>query len=263
MRLSNVGLGALAMLTLLGCKKPMEAPEELQELAVWFWVEWEDPDALSEGVDNLLAFVEDEDELDVDGKWDQRSYVIDRSMSESDTDGLTKHGHDPADAVGVSLFYHSDYKPKHHLQHIRMKDQTPVEPSSPQFYERTFFENDGGCLRDNSCELARSDNEVERDNFLYHLTYDMRKEWRWVESDAGRALIGRSFNYDESYDDGSVRVLQGYSIDLFLPYRSNGLRYQVAWSQTDSPLKDEDITKGIAKGIDDGMETADEWLSEN
>jgi hypothetical protein len=36
-----------------------------------------------------------------------------------------------------------------------------------------------------------------------------------------------------------------------------------AWSHTDSPVKDEDITKGVAKGIDDQLSAMDEWLDEN
>lgn len=241
----------------VGCKSPLEAPEDLQELNQWMFENWEDPEAMASGAANLLEFARG---ADLQGGWEDRSYTG-GGFPRGAVDGLVEHQLDPQEAVSVSLFFSSSYRAHEHLEHIGLADQTPVEPSSPNHYQREFIENDADCVADGGCDLARSMNDVERNSLLYDLSYVMRKDWRWVTiEDVGDALCARSFNLD-SVSDGGIELLQGYSIDLFLPSAGGSTRYQTAWQQSDAGIDDEDMVGAIARGIEDQLSVMDDWLA--
>jgi len=249
------------LMALVGCKSPLEAPSDLEELTRWMFIEWEDPDALAAGAANLLEFARTE--VDFEADWEGRSYES-GALGEGAADGLVNHNYDPADTVSVVLFFSSRYPAEDHLDHIGMEDQTPVEPSSSELYNRSFIENDPGCVSDGSCEFMRSMNDVRRDTALYTLDYDMRKDWRWITIEGeGEALCARSFNL-ESASGNLIELQQGYSVDIFLPDGNGALRMQSTWQQMElAGLDAEDVGKTIIKGIDDQLQVHDEWLDEN
>lgn len=256
-------LALLALVGVVGCKQAVEAPSELAELSVWLWSSFEDPEpeVLSTGLDNLWAFQQAEIELSTG--WEDRGFdALDR-LDRDAVDPLVDHDNDPAAAIGMGLFFPSRFSPGGHLDIIGMRDQAPVEPSSPDHYVREFVENDPGCMRERACEVLRSMNDVHRDNFLYALEYEMGKDWRWVETAEGPALLGRSWNVGENTNDSNVRLLQGYALDVFLPRGDASVRYHAVWQQTDMPggLTDEDLTRAVLKGIDDQLTLHDDFLA--
>ncbi len=246
-----------------GCKSAIQAPAQLAELSPWIWENFdsEDPAVLASGIQGLVDFAQRLDTSDEVG-WQDRGYLELDRLSRGAVEGKVEHGFDPSETIGLGLFRDSDYGPDEHLAHIGLADQTPLEPSSPDFYVRAFHENGAACMASGSCEVMRSWNDVHRDNFLYELNYDMGKDWRWVETDAGDALVARSWNLDENTNEGKVRLLQGYSIDVFLPRDTRSTRYQVIWQQTELPigLTDEGIKNGLLKGIEDNIIVQDEWF---
>ena len=249
------------VMALVGCKSPLEAPSDLEDLTRWMFIEWEDPDALAAGAGNLLDFAQAE--VDFAADWEGRSYES-GALGAGAAEGLVNHDRDSADTNSVVLFFSSRYPAEDHLQHIKMEDQTPVEPSSSELYNRAFIENDPGCIADGSCDFMRSMNDVRRDNVLYTIDYPMRKDWRWVTIEGvGDALCARSFNL-ESASGNLIDLLQGYSIDIFLPDGDGSLRMQSTWQEMEmGGLDAEDVAKTIAKGIDDQLEVHDEWLDEH
>lgn len=250
----------IAALTLsLGCKKPVEAPAEVEELATFFHTQWADPEAMEAGVANLLTFV---DTVDLSADWDERSYVV-GGFTRADVEAFVEHDHDPADTVGVGLLFRSAFAVEDHMTHIRLEDQTPVEPSSPDLYTREWLEGDPDCVLAGGCESMRAMNDIERKNFLYTLRYDLDKYWRLIPTPDGRqALCARSFNVDETDNGNNIALLQGYSVDLFVPYDDALVRFQVAWQQTEIPgLDDEDMFGALAGGIDDVLTHQDAWLA--
>lgn len=253
-----------ASLLLVGCKEAIVAPQELAELSPWIWENFDDadPEVLQTGVQGLMDFAGTLDTSDEAG-WEDRGFLqLDKLSREAVADKVD-HNHDPKRTIGLGLFRDSAFGPDEHLQHIGMPDQTPVEPASPDHYTRDFHENGPGCMGSGDCEVMRSWNDIERDNFLYKLSYDMGKDWRWVEIEQGDALVARSWNIDENTNDGSVRLLQGYSIDVFLPRGTKSTRYQVIWQETELPggLTDDGIKNGLLKGIEDVIIQQDEWFS--
>jgi len=250
----------LVLMAVVGCKSPLEAPSDLEELSRWMFEEWEDPDALAAGAANLLAY---SDDVDFEADWEGRSYEG-GALSAGVVDGLVSHNYHTEDTNSVMLFYASRYDATDHQNHIVMEDQLEVEPSSSELYNRSFIEGDAECFLDGSCDLVRSMNNVRRDNALYTIDYDMRKDWRWVEiEDVGTALCARSFNL-ESASANLIDLWQGYSVDIFLPGDDGAIRFQSTWQELEmAGLDAEDVSKTIVKGIDDGMAVQDEWLDEN
>lgn len=253
----------LALPLLVACKRPAEAPTELAELTVFLWEQWdaEDPDLMAAAVANLDGFVARE--VDLGGGWEDRAFMEVGTMARAEVAPVVEHDFAPGDTVGVGLFYPSAYGVDRHIDDlIAMEDQTPVEPGSPEHYERTFTEGTPACLLDRTCDVLSSMNSIERDTFLYELDYDMGKAWRWVVTEDGtEALCARSWNVDENSNDGSVRLLQGYGLDIFIPRKGGVLRYHVTWQQTESAVSDEQIKGGIAKGIEDQMSLHDDFLA--
>jgi hypothetical protein len=250
---------------LMGCKKTVDAPATLAELSPWLWQSFddEDPEVLVAGLESLTAFAQSNLDLGSDPPWDERSFDSLNSFYREDVDGFVDHSRDPQSTVGVGIFYSSDHSVLRHLDIIGLEDQTPVEPSSPDHYVRDFVENTPACMADFSCEVLRSINDIHRDNVIYKLEYELFKDWRWIQLGAGEALLARSGNLDQNSNDGSVKVLQGYSIDVYLPVASGSLRYQTVWQETDLPggLTDEQMTGSVLKGIDTLLDHHDAFLA--
>lgn len=249
-------------LLLLACRDPQPAPAELDELTPWFFTRWasEDPAEMESAVASLLNFAAN---VDLEAPTDDRAYLV-APFTRADVEALVSHNFDPADTVGVGVMASSAFAPEAHFAHIRLTDVTPVEPSSPDYYQRTFTDGSPDCLLNRECETITALNDVERKNALYTLRYEMPKSWRWVTMpDGSEALCARSANLDEAESSAELRLMQGYSIDLWLPQDGGSLRYQVTWQQTEwGDLDDEDTVGILANGVDDIFKIQDEWLAE-
>lgn len=247
---------------LLACGGPEAAPTELDALTPWFFTRWadEDPAAMESAVAALLDFMAGQD---LGASTADRAFLV-QPFSRADVEGLVEHGFDPADTVGVGVIAASAFTPEEHFAHIRLEDLTPVEPASPDYYQRTFTDGDPDCLLARTCDTMRALNDVERKNALYTLRYEMPKTWRWVRTPAGEeALCARSANTDEAESNVDLRLKQGYSVDVWLPDPGGSLRYQVTWQETEwGQIDDEDTTGLLADGVDDVFAAQDTWLGE-
>ncbi len=248
--------------TMLACSEPVAAPTEVQDLTLWFFEEWdnEDPVGLEDAVANLLDFA---DTVDLDARWDERAYeapALDPEVLEDKVD----HGRDVSIALGVGVLYQSPNPVAEHLGLQFILDQTPMEPSSPNYYQRTIVEG-GGCFAERGCEILRYENDILRENVLYEVQYLMEKELVWVdvEGESEAAMVGRSWMPESAHDEGKISLWQGYSIDLWLPREGGTLRYQVSWQETEMPgLTWDQVSGVVAAGIDDLFEAQDEYIVE-
>ncbi len=250
------------VLSVLACSEPAVAPSEVQELTLWFFEQWdsEEPDDLETAVANLLTFA---DGVDLEARWDERSYEV-GALDPEVLDGKTEHGRDPTVALGVGVLYHSPNPLEEHLGLQFVVDQTPMEPSSPNYYQRTITEGEA-CFAARTCEVLRYENDILRENVLYEVSYVMEKELMWVAVDgvSHEAMVGRSWMPESAHDEGKISLWQGYSIDLWVPYAQGTLRYQVSWQETEMPgLTWEQVSGVVASGIDDLFEAQDEYIVE-
>jgi hypothetical protein len=246
----------------LACSKPIEAPAEVAELTLWFFEEWDnqDQEVIEAAVTSLLDWT---DQVDFEARWDERAYEI-AALSADELDGKIDHGRDPAEAPGVGLIYLSPHGIEEHLALQFITDQTPMEPSSPDYYQRTITQGED-CFADRSCDVLRYENDITRENIAYQVNYLMEKELLWVAVDglASQAICGRSWMPESAHDEGKISLWQGYSIDLWIPLGSGTIRYQVSWQETELPgLTWDQVSGVVAGGIDDLFEAQDEYIAE-
>ncbi len=248
-------------LLLIACSDPIEAPEDVTELTLWFYEQWseEDPAYLEAAVAALLDHAQS---VDFEADWSERAYEV-QPLDPEVLDGKIEHGRDVADAPGVGVVHHSVYPLADFLGLQAMPDQTPVEPTSPDHYDRVITEGDP-CFFQRDCDVLRTDNDMTRSNALYAVTYELPKEFRWVTvgEDQRAAMCARSWMPLSAHDGERISLWQGYSADIWIPLDGGTLRYQISWQETEIPGLDWDNIVGIvAGGIDDMFATQDDYLA--
>lgn len=250
-----------------GCQPPPEAPTELSELSAYLFAHWEDEDEtlLSQGLQNLYDFFSD---VDLSQDYNDLAYALD-PLTEDHIDVPHPDG-DAEDQLPVGLVTASEFRPATHTEVIILEDQTPVEPNSPDTYDRMFHDpDDPGCFPDRSCTLIRSLNDIVKDNLVMTIPYEMDKDFRWVpvriddEDDWG--ILSRSWCEEAGYGEaGNTSIDQSYSIDVFLPDGDAGLRYMALWSASTIPGVEDDVAQGTIKyGMNQIFEATEDYLVEN
>jgi hypothetical protein len=206
-------------------------------------------------------------------------------LTEADVAGLTRPDVPPEDALPVAVATLSPF-PIADQQHVQLlADQTPVEPYSPNVYDRTFLEGED-CWLDHGCERLETFNVLVKENALMTIPYEFKKSFRWLDlnlpdpiavpedeeppvvtSNPRWGYIGRSWQ-EESFsgEDGDTTLVQSYTIEVWLPFdEATTLRMLAVWSQTELGINmsDDMVAGTIRVGIDDNFEAGDDWLEEN
>ena len=244
-------LAALALMT--GCPPTPQANPVFSDATLFTFVEFDDPEPAN------LAFaarqLEREIYLSVDV---ETANVDDRALApeplgNEDVAGIDEvpdvypEGFDdagqpiqPGRALGVAIVGLSAHAPADHTAYLLLADQVPVEPASPDHYDRTFDEG-ADCFADRGCEFLRTTNDVTKDNPLMTATYILRKDYRWVdlnlpdpadvpegepivnEGTERWALIARAWDPDVAIGDaGNTAIYQSYTIEVWIPRDGDG-----------------------------------------
>jgi len=250
-------------LIVAACKKPPEAPKELNELSTYLYQEWdnEDPALMEAGLANLHAFLEDED---LEAGIMDRSWELEPITRSNVSDIPFPEDADPKNTLGVAVAYRSTWPVDDHALLQLEEDQLPAEPSA-KVYSRTFpDESKPRCFLDQSCDPLATVNDIERQNLLLSVVMVLYKDFRWIETDRGAAVAARSW-LAESFEgeNGSSNIVQSYSVDIWLPVGKKVWRYQTLWSESEVAGASDAATIGTLKSsIDRAMETADEAIEE-
>ncbi|MCB9796325.1 MAG: hypothetical protein H6741_26825 [Alphaproteobacteria bacterium] len=252
------------LLLAVGCKKPVEAPAEVEELSSFLFMEWdnEDPAVMEAGLVNLLAIA---DGLDLSAEVEERAFTVQGGISREEVEAYVEHDFDPQDTDAVGIFYRSPYSVAEHMLHVALTDRTMVEPSSPNIYNREWIQGEPQALLAEDFEIINAMNDVERENFLFELRFDLDKYWRVVRTpDGEQAVFARSFNVDSCDNGGNISLLHAYSVDVFVPDGDGTVRFQAAWQRTEMPgLDDSDIAGALVDGIEGAFVMMDDWLEVN
>jgi hypothetical protein len=121
-----------------------------------------------------------------------------------------------------------------------LEDHTPVEPYSPNIYDREF-EVGADCWQDQGCERMETYNVLTKSNLALSVPYEFHKHFRWVdmnlpepaevpegevavnEGDPRWAFVARSWTSEsfvgESENDA---INQSYTIDMWMPRNGEG-----------------------------------------
>lgn len=214
-----------------------------------------------------------------------------------DVVGMTPspEGADPSACLDVSLVWASPYALDRHAPLPLIADQTPLEPSSPDHYDRTFLEGEA-CWGDRGCAELRTVQDLTKvytGNIIPPITYRMYKDFRWVDlnADTGEterwAYVARSWSEDAAYsENGRNGILQSWTLEAWFPRDGGGfvwgetpapspehgdstgggtLRLLTLWTETDLALtEDPELQVGTMRwGMEQNMKAHDAWLGEN
>ncbi len=250
-------------LAITGCKKPPEAPKELSELSTFIYREWdnEDPEVMEVAVSNLRDFLKKQDlEAGIlDRSWELTSVTVDDV-----SDIPYPEEADPQDTLGVSVSYLSQW-PVDDAAKLQLEtDQLPAEPTA-KVYERSFPDDaKPRCFLDQSCNPLATVNDIERQNLLMSISMVLYKDFRWIETDHGLAIVSRSW-LDQRWEgeSGKSSIEQSYSIDAWLPAGKTTWRYQTLWSESEVAGASDATTMATLKSsINKAMESADDAIEE-
>ena len=256
-------IALISVFAFSGCRKPPEAPQQLDELTKFLYQEWdnEDPAVMEAALENLYNLLKKED---LEAGILDRSWELTPISKDVVSDIPYPDGANPQNTLGVAVGYISPFKIKDHARLQTEGDQLIAEPSA-KVYERTFPEDDDPlCFLDQSCDPLVTENDIERQNILMTVQMILYKDFRWVETERGTAFISRSW-LDRSWDgeNGKSRVVQSYSIDCWLPVGKEIWRFQTLWSESEITGASDTATLATLKSsIDKAMETGDEAIEE-
>ena len=141
-----------------GCKRPPEAPQELDDLSRYLYREWDNEDeaVVAVGLDNLKAFLRDVD---------LTKPVLDRSwelepVKPRDVDDVDHPKRDPARTLGVAVAYRSTWPIDDHARLQIEPDQLIAEPSAALYDRRFPGVSDPDCFLSQDCNPMSTENDV-------------------------------------------------------------------------------------------------------
>ncbi|MCK6507917.1 hypothetical protein L6R53_31880 [Myxococcota bacterium] len=159
-------------------------------------------------------------------------------IEEQDVADLERPARDLDRNMPVAVGVLSAYGPQDLARVIVLPDQVPVEPSSQGDdgqYDRTLLDG-GDCWLDGGCDALRTYNLVTRSNVLYTVTYELWKDYRWVdlalpdpadvpegeeavnEGEPRWGILVRSWMKDSaSSEGGTITIWQSFAMEIMVP----------------------------------------------
>ena len=244
----------------VGCAAP-EAPTEVSELSRFLVREFDNPDPaiLEAGATNFAALL---DAVDYGGSTADRAVTPSSLLDDDVFDVERPPDTNLQDATEVAVFYRSRHSVSAHEAFSVQPDQLPAEPNT-QAYERAFLEGQG-CFGTCDCESLRTWNDITRENMLFSVQFELRKDFRHLETEDGRAvLISRAWT-EESFpaSGGSADLRQSWTLDIWVDGDDGSERYRANWAETvfDPPIDEDVIRVTTRNGMNSALDRADEAL---
>ena len=236
---------------------PQSLDEALSQTFRSFESESED---LSVGAEVIAGVLADVDLTSND--LEDRSFSVE-ALIEEDLADVPHPDRSPDAAPGIVVARRSDFALDAHVGLQQMADQTPIEPGSPDHYDRTFTEGEA-CFADDGCAALRTTNDVTKKNLLMEVSYTFDKDFRWVETEAGTAMVARSWLPESVWGSGGS-ILQAYTVEVWIPDGDGTVRMISLWNETEltSVSVSDDLEMTFTRaGMDDVLRAADDWLAE-
>ncbi|MBN2800060.1 MAG: hypothetical protein JXX28_13025 [Deltaproteobacteria bacterium] len=210
-------------------------------------------------------------------------------LTEADVEGLPYPGLPLDAALPIALAVVSPHPVEEHARIPLLADQTPVEPLSPEHYERTFLEGEA-CWGTGACASLRTDNELTKQNLLMRVTHRMPVNFRWVNlalpdpgdpasaAEPRMAYLARAWLPETAVGDGGdVTLDQFFTVEVWIPRDGRGtqldegmdsrggglLRVLSLWSQTSFSglsFTDDQVSATTRAGMDSTFRAADRWI---
>ncbi|HCP47331.1 MAG TPA: hypothetical protein DIU15_14915 [Deltaproteobacteria bacterium] len=242
-RISSVGIATCAVFvaSAVGCKPTPPANPSFDDAAQFAFREFENEDPA------ILAYAvrQFEEEIylgvDVDAASTADRSLTPADLSEEDLDGIAHPDRDVTLAVPVAVAAGSPHTMAEHQLLPLMVDQRPIEPTSPDHYDRAFLDETELCWPEKSCPFLRTVNELTKTNPVLTVEYTLYKDFRWVDlslpdpadmsDDEGSddevesrwAFVARSWTTERAEEQGGgSSIEQSYSFEVWIPRDSRG-----------------------------------------
>jgi hypothetical protein len=252
----------LGLLSLFACSEPIEAPEELGDLLLYTFAEFdnEDDEYLTATLDGFTDYLLS---VDMEGDLNDRAFTP-PTLNDVDLGSVTPpDGADPALQSNVGMSGLSTATMSQTLGLIGDANQVCITSDTTKFYDRTF-DTDLACFIDGSCDWLEVSNETRTESILASVWIDTVGEFRRVvrEDDGAAVIFGRTWMPLQAIsDDGDETWDQRYTLDLWLPHPTDSsiMRMTVMWS---SVSLNEDLYVGAVKsGLNEAFENAAAFLA--
>lgn len=209
---------------------------------------------------------------------------------------------DPAQTLAVATGHLSPFDIDDHAVIPLQADQRPMEPQSPDHFDRQFLEG-ADCWLDRSCLWLRTFQDLTKSySLLGNVTYQFFKDFRWVDLHADGAgdgprwaFIARSWNPgsyarsgEKPTDNDGLVLWQSYTLELWFPRDGRGFAYSdefprpedrpeavdssgggtlrllTLWTETKLPVATDQRTEvgTIRWGTKQNFDAHDAWLEE-
>jgi hypothetical protein len=231
--------------------------------------------------------------LEIDHKDTLKRSVIPPELTDAQVAGLEgAPDRDPGACIGMLVGFASSFSIEAHATLPLFADQRPLEPASPDHYDRTFLEGED-CWGDRSCLMLRTHQDLTKvytAGFIPPIAYEFFKDFRWVDIGAEDGsprwvYTARTWNPGSfSSENGKNTLLQSYTLEVWYPRDGRGFRFadteevpesqgdsdgggvtrfQAVWSEQDIDLSnDPEMQAGTIRwGLDRNFQAHEDFLA--
>ncbi len=247
--------------TLVACAKKRDpAPTELQDLAEFLFLNWEDDEITAEAIDNLGVWID----ANVDSEQAEDGFELE-DLSPEDIASV-KHPDRPLEGLlGACGSARSAFPIEDHATYIPLSDQTFSNPGTYTFYDRNLAEGTSAAFLDGA--LLRTVNDIETSSLGVTIPYTLKKDYKWVDTGIERVIFARSWVEERSCNkdgEGGNCLEHSYSIDMFYSDGDDASqRLTATWSEVDTSisLPDATLVATLAIGIRNVFYATEEFLA--
>lgn len=253
-----------ATLVASACKPPAEAPQELGELSLFMFENFDSEDvaSLDAATLNLETYLLS---LDLKAKVDERAVTLPKLTTErlgtiSPTEGADLSLQVPVGVSGVSIH---DFDTN--LSAVSEPNYICLDSETSKFSERTFT-SDLDCFMNGECNTLSTTQWVRKESPLGKVWFQLFKDYRREALEDGRDVMHARTYLKKSYitDSGKGSWDQNYGYEIWLPTAEGDetMRFFGLWSSVQLALLGDDAWAVLVKdGIDESFGYTDEFLS--
>lgn len=260
-------LPVFLLILAVGCRRPPDAPVELDDLCAFLFAHFADEDTwwLEPGVDNLHLWLDGVDE-EGNPRLDQtlEGYAV-HNLTEEDLLTVESEATTLVDLAGAAVGFDSAFAVDDMAEPLIIEEQEVVFPDSYDAHEREFL-TDPDCFFDHECDYVKTTNHVEASYALgLKVTTEAIAEYRWVPHRGEWALLHRTYLLQPAEVSMSfIDVNAQYYVGATLPQEDGtALRLSTTWISarlgSGAPPEAAALNLVINSMIKDG-ETLDEYL---
>ncbi len=252
-------VGVLAV----GCKRPPDAPNELNQLTGYLFVHGADDDhhELKAGFNNLRPWLENRLEDTTDG------YTV-NNLSQNEVNTLDACERDIRGLIGAAVGTVSEYQVEDFVDTLIVGPQMEVYDNYLSF-RREPYRNDAKCFAEQECSQYFYDSFAKKKFPLgIQAKSSSRVQHQWIELDEGTAHISRSWlMLPIQATPDWVNVQQQFYLSVMMPWTDGqSIRLQAIWAVTEfanAPVPEAMALQIAIDEMQNDTEALETWLDEN